>query len=231
MKKLQVQKLYRTENKLRTKFLPAGQTTQMIVGASPEPDGQILRLTQALYRNYGLKRVYYSAYTPVVHDSVLPENGAGLLREHRLYQADWLLRFYGFDIEELIAEGGNLSQELDPKCAWALSHPEFFPVEVNKAPYEALLRVPGIGVKSAYRIISARRYASLKAEDLANMRVVMKRARLFITCGGKFYGTENEEAKRRLLTAADKEKQPQAAEQLSIFSSEEIALTAATGQL
>lgn len=231
MKKLHVEKLYRRDNGLKTKFLPAGQTTQMIVGASPESDGQILRLTQALYRNYGLKRVYYSAYMPVVHDSLLPEKCTGLLREHRLYQADWLLRFYGFDVKELLSDDGNLSEEYDPKCAWALAHPELFPVEVNSAPYEMLLRIPGIGVKSAYRIISARKYARLSIVDLIRMRVVTKRAKHFITCGGKFFGTEEEKSKKRQLMLSDRESQPKKAEQLSIFSSQEIALSAITGQL
>ena len=110
----------------------------MIVGASPESDGQILRLTEALYRRMGLKRVYYSSYIPVVQSSKLPQVGAGLLREHRLYQADWLIRFYGFSVDEICDEGENLSTELDPKCAWALRHMELFPVEINTAPLESL---------------------------------------------------------------------------------------------
>ncbi len=196
-------------------FLPAGQTTQMIVGASPEPDGQILRLTQALYRKNGLKRVYYSSYVPVVSDPLLPDAPTGRLREHRLYQADWLLRFYGFSVEELLSEGENLSTELDPKCAWALRNLHLFPVEINRAELEVLLRVPGIGAKNAYKIIQARKYAKLTFEDLAKMRVALKRAKHFITCGGKFYGEKREIAVRGLLAVAEAR---ESVEQLSLFS-------------
>ncbi len=184
-------------------FLPAGQTTQMIVGASPEADGQILRLTQALYRKNGLKRVYYSSYAPVVRDPLLPDSPTGQLREHRLYQADWLLRFYGFSVEELIDEGENLSTELDPKCAWALRNMHLFPVEINRAPLEALLRVPGIGARNAYKIMEARKYTKLDFTALTKMRVSLKRAKHFITCDGKFLGAKNEGAVRGLLTAAE----------------------------
>ena len=128
----------------------------MIIGASPEADGQILRLSQALYRKNGLKRVYYSSYVPVVQDKLLPTVGAGQLREHRLYQADWLLRFYGFSVEEIINEGENLAMEYDPKCAWALKNMHLFPIEINRAPLEMLLRVPGIGAKNAYKILGGR---------------------------------------------------------------------------
>ncbi len=203
----------------------------MIGGASPETDGQILKLTLALYRNFGLKRVYYSAYVPVVHDSLLPEKCTGLLREHRLYQADWLLRFYGFDVNELVAEGGFLSEEYDPKCAWAMAHRELFPVEVNTAPYEMLLRVPGIGVKSAYRIAAARKYAKLTFRDLVKMKVVTTRARHFITCNGAFCGEENELALRRCQLLADKAESPAKGEQLSLFSDGETALSALTGEV
>lgn len=201
-------------------FLPAGQTTQMIVGASPEKDGQILRLTESLYRANGLKRVYYSSYVPVVHNSLLPDTPVGALREHRLYQADWLLRFYGFDVEEIVPEGENLATEYDPKCAWALRNMHLFPLEVNRAPLEMLLRVPGIGAKSAYRITEARRYTSLTFEHLKKMRVVLKRAKHFITAGGKFYGVENETALRGLLAA---EESVQNATQLSLFTDLQIA--------
>ena len=206
-------------------FLPAGQTTQLIVGASPEPDGQILRLTQSLYRATGLKRVYYSAYVPVVHDPLLPETAGGELREHRLYQADWLLRFYGFDAEEIAPEGENLSLEFDPKCAWALRNPQLFPIEINRAPLEALLRVPGIGARSAYKIMQARRYAKLDFDHLAKMRVVLKRARHFITCGGKYFGARPA-AVRALLAGGEANKN---VEQLSLFGSD--ALSALTGEL
>lgn len=213
--------------KRRGHFLPAGQTTQMIVGASPETDGKILRLTEALYRKTGLKRVYYSSYVPVVHDSLLPERAAGEWREHRLYQADWLLRFYGFSVRELVGEEENLSPDLDPKCAWALKNLHLFPVEVNRAPLEMLLRVPGIGARSAYKITEARRYATLDFEALKRMRVVLKRAKHFITANGKYCGAA-ERNLRGLLTAGD----PANAVQLDLFSlTGERALTAHTGQL
>jgi putative DNA modification/repair radical SAM protein len=195
-------------------FLPAGQTTQMIIGASPEADGQILRLTQALYRKNGLKRVYYSSYVPVVHDSLLPDKPAGQLREHRLYQADWLLRFYGFSIEELLNESENLNPAYDPKCAWALKNMHLFPVEVNSAPLELLLRVPGIGGKNAQKIIQARRFTTLSFEDLLKMRVALKRAKHFLTCNGKFFGEKKEERVKTLLALAEQEETNR---QLSLF--------------
>ncbi len=178
-----------TERKYGTKaFVPAGQSTQMIVGATPENDFQMLSVTQALYRNFGLKRVFYSAYVPVNDDSHLPSlpGGPPLLREHRLYQADWLLRFYGFKAEELLSEKRpNFNLFLDPKCDWALQNLKDFPVEINKASYEQLLRVPGVGVKSARRIIAARKQGKLDFDGLKRMGVVLKRARYFITCSGK----------------------------------------------
>jgi putative DNA modification/repair radical SAM protein len=169
-------------------FCPAGQSTQLIVGASPESDRHILHLSESLYERYRLKRVYYSAYVPVSPDSRLPPPGhpADLLREHRLYQADWLVRRYGFEAQELLSEDeAFLDREMDPKCAWALRHPERFPVEINRDPYEALLRVPGIGHISAGRIVKTRRVSSVREEDLVRLGVVMKRARFFITCGGR----------------------------------------------
>lgn len=212
----------------RDRVLPAGQTTQMIVGASPETDGQILKLTEALYRNMGLKRVYYSSYVPVVQSNKLPTAGAGLLREHRLYQADWLIRFYGFDVDEIVDEGENLSKEYDPKCAWALRNLQLFPIEVNSAPLETLLRVPGIGAKSAYKICEARKFAKLDFDNLSKMRVVLKRARHFITCNGKFYGSDSEaQIKRALLIGG----QSETSEQLSLFSEPSTALSALTGDL
>ena len=212
-------------------FLPAGQTTQMIIGASPERDGQILRLTQALYRKNGLKRVYYSSYVPVVHDSLLPDAPTGQLREHRLYQADWLLRFYGFSVEELLPENENLSMELDPKCAWALNNMHLFPVEINRAPLEMLLRVPGIGARNAYKILEARKYNKLSFESLTKMRVALKRAKHFITCDGKFFGAKNESMVRGLLTSVETQ---ESAEQLDIFSllsTPQNAMLALHGQL
>ena len=170
------------------KFVPAGQSTQMIIGATPETDRQILALTEGLYRKYQLKRVFFSAYMPVVSDRNLParDTPPPLLREHRLYQADWLLRFYGFSAGEILDDQHpDFNPLLDPKCNWALNHMEHFPVEVNRAPYEMLLRVPGIGVKSAKRIRAARRYAALDFDALKKLGVVLKRARYFILCSGK----------------------------------------------
>jgi len=170
------------------KFAPAGQSTQLIIGATPDTDYKILTLAEGLYKKYELKRVFFSAYVPVVEHSLLPAVSVKppLLREHRLYQADWLLRFYGFTAKELLdEEHPNFNLQLDPKCNWALNHLEQFPVEVNKAPYEMLLRVPGIGVTSAQRIVRARRMASLTFADLKKMGVVLKRAQYFILCKGK----------------------------------------------
>lgn len=177
--------------KKRQMFVPAGQTTQLIVGATKDSDLTILNLTQNLYDKYKLKRVYYSAYVPVNADSNLPAitTSPPLLREHRIYQADWLLRFYGFRAEELLDEShSNFDIRVDPKCDWALRNLDKFPVEINKAPPEMLMRVPGIGYKMAEKIVRARRIAPLSYEDLKRMRVVLKRARYFITCQGKYYG-------------------------------------------
>ncbi|MCX7771527.1 MAG: putative DNA modification/repair radical SAM protein [Clostridia bacterium] len=172
-------------------FVPAGQTTQLIVGATRDSDLTILNLTQELYDKYKLKRVYYSAYVPVNVHKDLPalNTSPPLLREHRIYQADWLLRFYGFNAKELLNEGhSSFDIRVDPKCDWALRNIDQFPVEINKAPLEMLLRVPGIGYKMAERIVRARRIGPLTYEDLKLMRVVLKRARFFITCSGKYYG-------------------------------------------
>ncbi len=169
-------------------FVPAGQSTQMIIGASGETDLQIMSVAQRLYDNFGLKRVFYSAYMQVNEDRALPAlpGGPPLLREHRLYQADWLLRFYGFRAEELLSqERPDFDIRLDPKANWALRHLEQFPVEVNRAPYEMLLRVPGIGVKSARRIVQARRYGAVDFETLKRMGVVLRRACWFLLCRGK----------------------------------------------
>ena len=170
------------------RFVPAGQSTQMIIGATPENDFEIVSVAESLYQKFQLKRVFYSAFVQVNEDSELPAlpGGPPLLREHRLYQADWLMRFYGFQASELLsAKRPNFNVFLDPKCDWALSHLEQFPVEVTRAPYQTLLRVPGIGVKSAQRIVKARRYGALSFGDLKKMGVVLKRALYFITCGGR----------------------------------------------
>ncbi len=178
-------------------FVPAGQSTQMIIGATPESDYQIMSVAQGLYDNFKLKRVFYSAYVGINEDKELPAltTATPLLREHRLYQADWLLRFYHFKAEELLSEKRpNFNILLDPKCDWALQHLEQFPVEVNRADYQTLLRVPGIGVKSAQRICGARRSAKLTFDDLKKLGVVLKRALYFITCSGRMmYHTKIEE--------------------------------------
>lgn len=169
-------------------FVPAGQSTQMIIGATNESDYQIMKVTESLYNKFDLKRVFYSAFVNTTQDSALPslQGGPPLLREHRLYQADWLLRFYGFKADELLSNKvPNFNVLLDPKCNWALNHLELFPLEINKADYYALLRVPGIGVKSARRIIAARKSAILSFSDLKKLGVVLKRALYFITCNGK----------------------------------------------
>lgn len=170
------------------KFVPAGQSTQMIIGATPDTDFQILNLAEGLYKKYKLKRVFFSAYMPVAEDSLLPalNTKPQLWREHRLYQADWLLRFYGFAANELLdQQHQSFNPYLDPKCSWALHHMNFFPVDVNRAPYHDLLRVPGIGVTSAKRIVTARRTTALRFDGLKALGVVLKRAQYFITCGGK----------------------------------------------
>ena len=169
-------------------FVPAGQSTQMIIGATPEHDYEILSVAESLYRKFDLKRVFYSAFVKVNEDKDLPalQGGPPLLREHRLYQADWLLRFYGFEAGELLSEKNpDFNLFLDPKADWALRHLEQFPVEVNCASYEELLRVPGIGVKSARRIVQARRSSRLEYQHLKKIGVVLKRAIYFITCNGR----------------------------------------------
>lgn len=170
------------------RFAPAGQSTQMIVGASPESDLQILRLSDALYKKYSLKRVFFSAYMPVAENPNLPavNTKPPLLREHRLYQADWLMRFYEFEAAELLDEGcPNFDPFVDPKCGWALRHPEFFPVDANKASLSELLRVPGVGPRSARRIVAARQTGRLDFDGLKKLGVVLKRAKYFLLCSGK----------------------------------------------
>lgn len=178
-------------------FVPAGQSTQMIIGATPESDYQIMRVAEGLYDHFSLKRVFYSAFVNVNHNSNLPmlPGGPPLLREHRLYQADWLLRYYHFKVDELLSEERpDFNIYLDPKCDWALRHLEQFPVEINSAPYQTLLRVPGIGYKSAQRIVAARRQNRLDFPDLKRIGVVLKRALYFITCSGRMmYHTKLDE--------------------------------------
>ena len=206
-------------------FAPAGQSTQLIVGATQDTDRHILHLTESLYAKYRLKRVFYSAYVPIVDSSLLPslDTKPPLLREHRLYQADWLLRFYGFRAEELLDEQHpDFNPRIDPKCFWAICHPEQFPVEIMRAEYETLLRVPGIGPVSARRIVSARRVSHLRYEDLSRLGVVLKRAQFFITCGGRMRSGLRFSAGTllRQLEAVERGQLPQAeAQQLSLFDS------------
>ena len=204
-------------------FAPAGQSTQLIVGATDDSDRHILHLTESLYSRYRLKRVFYSAYVPVVENPLLPalHTKPPLLREHRLYQADWLLRFYGFRAEELLdASHPNFDPKLDPKCYWAITHPEQFPVEIMSADLDRLLRVPGIGPTGARRILSARRTGLLRFEDLHKMGIVLKRAQFFILCGGHMReGLRfSAETLTRQLQAVECGSLPaSAAQQLSLF--------------
>ena len=209
------------------RFVPAGQSTQMIIGATQENDYQIMRVAEGLYQNFDLKRVFYSAFVNVNHDSNLPvlPGGPPLLREHRLYQADWLLRYYDFTVDELLSESRpDFNIYLDPKCDWALRHLECFPVEINRADYRTLLRVPGIGAKSASRIVKARRSGKLTFSDLKKIGVVLKRALYFITCSGQMmYHTKLEEDYicRNLLadrTQIPREIREAGYEQLCLFS-------------
>jgi putative DNA modification/repair radical SAM protein len=177
-----------TKTKTKEPFVPAGQSTQMIVGASPEADGHIIRLSEELYNRFSLKRVYYSSYIPVNEDNLLPVvPEPTFLREHRLYQADWLLRFYDFKASELLSVNQNFNLALDPKANYALNNMNLFPVNIQTASYKLLLRVPGIGVRSAKRIVEARRFTNLRFEDLVKIGVVMKRAKYFIICSGKYF--------------------------------------------
>ncbi|MBI5745267.1 MAG: putative DNA modification/repair radical SAM protein [Elusimicrobia bacterium] len=215
-------------------YAPAGQSTQLIIGATPETDREIIKLSEALYSKMSLKRVYFSAFIPVMKDNRLPAlREPPLLREHRLYQADWLLRFYGFTADELLDESHPaLDLNFDPKTVWALNNLDKFPLEVNKASYQEILRVPGVGVTSAQRIIRARRAGPLALEDLKKLGVVMKRAMYFVTAGGKYGGVkkETEEAiKVKLL----EHKNPNG--QLNLFSEKELVKegleATVTGQL
>ena len=209
-------------------FVPSGQSTQMIVGAMGESDFQLVHTAESLYQNFSLKRVFYSAFVNVNHDTTLPmiPQGPPLLREHRLYQADWLMRFYGFQARELLTEEHpNFNPLLDPKCDWAIHHLEQFPVEINRADYHTLLRVPGVGVRSAQKIVASRRYGSMTFEDLKKMHVVLKRAQYFITCSGKtYYPFKLEEAYilRNIIDPRDtlpRELRQSGYQQLSFFDS------------
>lgn len=206
-------------------FVPAGQSTQLIIGATPDSDYKIIKLSENLYNKIHLKRVYYSAYVPVSNNPMLVNiKNSPLLREHRLYQADWLLRFYNFKADEILDEKNNsLNLNFDPKTNWALNNIEKFPIEINSAEYESLLRIPGIGITCARRIFKGRRMRSLNFEDLKKMGVSMKRAQYFITCKGKYYG--DIPFKQKLIYSRlsprydlnEAEKQKNSFEQLSMF--------------
>ena len=203
------------------KFVPAGQTTQLIVGATKDSDYRILKLSEGLYNDFQLKRVYYSAFVPVSTNPLLPRiSSPPLVRENRLYQADWLLRFYGFNSDELLSEDKpDFDLLLDPKCDWALRNIDKFPIEINRAEYHMLLRVPGIGVKSAQRIVSSRRFCQLDFDDLKKLGVVLKRAKYFITCKGIHSGIKSMEPVniRANILGDSSKKDPR---QLSLFDLE-----------
>ena len=200
-------------------FIPAGQTTQMIIGASGESDYAILSRSENLYKNFDLKRVYYSGYVPINKSGILvsTEQAVPMIREHRLYQADWLLRFYEFKADEILDEKDPFVDPLlDPKTNWAIKNPHFFPIEINKATYRELLRVPGIGVTSAKRIVMTRKYSTIRYEHLKKLGVVIKRAKYFITVNGEFLGFKKENPE--LIRNALMEKEKMVAEQLKLFN-------------
>ena len=228
MKNISQQKHYYEDERKRSRhaplFVPGGQSTQLIIGATPDSDLNILSLSEKLYQKYQLKRVYYSAYTPVNKGGHLPDIlTPPTLREHRLYQGDWLLRYYGFKADELLDQKHpQFDIHLDPKTSWALNNLHLFPVEINKAPYAMLLRVPGIGVKGAKKIVSSRRIGPLHYEDLKKLGVVLKRAQYFITCGTKYYGSVamDEQKIRHMLAPSSTALigETNGYEQLSLFS-------------
>ncbi|WP_335940159.1 putative DNA modification/repair radical SAM protein [Fusobacterium polymorphum] len=200
-------------------FIPAGQTTQMIIGASGESDYAILSRSENLYKNFDLKRVYYSGYVPINKSEILvsTEQAVPMIREHRLYQADWLLRFYEFKADEILDEKDPFVDPfLDPKTNWAIKNSHFFPIEINKATYKELLRVPGIGVTSAKRIVMTRKYSTIRYEHLKKLGVVIKRAKYFITVNGEFLGFKKENPE--LIRNALMEKEKMVAEQLKLFN-------------
>ena len=200
-------------------FIPAGQTTQMIIGASGESDYSILTRSENLYKNFELKRVYYSGYVPVNKSGILVsiDQAVPMIREHRLYQADWLLRFYEFKADEILNEKDPFVDPLlDPKTNWAIKNFHFFPIEINKASYRELLRVPGIGVTSAKRIVMTRKYSTIRYEHLKKLGIVIKRAKYFITVNGEFLGFKKENPE--LIRNALMKKEKMLAEQLKLFN-------------
>lgn len=216
-------------------FVPGGQSTQLIVGATKESDYNILKLSENLYNKFSLKRVYYSAYVPVNTDKNLPSiKNPPTLREHRLYQGDWLLRLYGFKADELLDnKAPNFDINFDPKTNWAINNINLFPVEINKAPYETLIRIPGIGIRGAKKILSSRRISSLDFEDLKKLGVVLKRAQYFITCKGKYFGSvdiDGNKIKKVLSPKVDLNIIDNNHEQLSFFDNN-IALSPSFNKL
>lgn len=211
-------------------FVPAGQSTQLIVGATKDTDLNILTLSENLYNRFKLKRVYYSAYTPVNKGANLPDiKNPPTLREHRLYQGDWLVRVYGFKSSELLnANNPNFDINFDPKTTYALNNFDLFPVEINKASYEMLIRIPGIGIKGAQKIISSRRISNLTFSDLKKLGIVLKRAQYFITCNGKYYGAvefDDQKIKKALTPRFDLNLVDEDIEQLSFFDNSPINFT------
>lgn len=210
------------KNNRGSNFVPAGQSTQMIIGATHESDLDIMSRSESLYNNYKLKRVFYSAYIPVNNDKLLPAlKTPPLTREHRLYQADWLLRYYNFKVKDILDNNNpNFNLLIDPKASWALNHIDEFPKEINKCSYNDLLKIPGIGVTSAKRIISSRKFFLLKFDDLKKMGIVLKRAKYFITCNGKYFIDKSYFKKNFIetnLVLEDKELKEISRKQLSLF--------------
>jgi putative DNA modification/repair radical SAM protein len=218
---------YKQEKKIiksTPKYAPAGQSTQMIIGASGESDRDIMYSAAFYYKQFKMKRVYYSGYVPVSNDSRLPALGSPvpMLRENRLYQTDWLLRFYGYDVREILnQQSPNLDLEVDPKLSWALRNPHFFPVDVNKADKEALLRIPGVGLKSVYKILNARRFRQLGIEHLRKIGIALNRAQYFIICQGSDFkktGMASEKIRGQILQNSSGKFRKEIGNQLSLFA-------------
>jgi len=202
-------------------FVPAGQSTQMVIGATPENDMQIMHTAAAYYKDFSLKRVYYSGYIPIRNDGILPVVQAPLMRENRLYQTDWLLRFYGFNVQELLDDQHpNLDMEIDPKLMWALRNLQHFPVDINTAGQEILLRVPGIGRQSVQRILQARKFGKLRSDQLKKLGISYNRARYFILCADsmpQLGSLQPDQIRSRILTDSQSKYRPAFSPQLSLF--------------
>lgn len=218
--------VYKSEQKIirnTPKFVPAGQSTQMVIGATQETDKDILYTADTYYKDYALKRVYYSGYIPISHDTRMPVIGTQppLLRENRLYQTDWLMRFYGFKVTEIVNEEyPNLDADIDPKLSWALRNPHFFPVDINTADYQSILRVPGIGVKSAKLIVQARKFGRLRVQQLQKMGIAYNRARYFMVCADAVISLNDPEpmkVKNLILQQGNSKYDKVNSQQLSLF--------------